>query len=49
MEASNHLALKTSGALLRNGLVRVDYFADSKGQLFANEFENLDATYYGKI
>jgi len=44
--AANHLALNTSGAFLNDGMVRVDFFADSKGQLFVNEFENLDATYY---
>ncbi len=27
-------------------MVRVDFFADSNGQLVVNEFENLDATYY---
>ena len=44
--AANHLSLKTSGAFLNDGMVRVDFFADSKGQLIVNEFENLDATYY---
>ena len=44
--AANHLALKTLGAFLNDGMVRVDFFADSNGQLVVNEFENLDATYY---
>ncbi len=45
--ANHHLALNnTSGAFLNDGMVRLDFFADSKGELFVNEFENLDATYY---
>ncbi len=44
--AVNHLALKTSGAFLNDGMARVDFFADSNGQLVVNEFENLDATNY---
>ncbi len=44
--AANHLALKTLGAFLNDGMVRVDFFADSNEQLVVNEFENLDATYY---
>jgi len=44
--ALNHLAFKTSGAFLSDGMVRVDLFADSQGQLIVNEFENLDASYF---
>jgi len=35
------------GAFLSDGLVRVDLFCTSNGQLVVNEFESLDAAFFG--
>jgi len=41
------LVARCRGAFLSDGLVRVDLFCTSNGQLVVNEFESLDAAFFG--